>query len=114
MAQNFSDQNVFEMCVANDGPGFWVRRTTWDASCARVVGVGSFTKAAPYFGNPPVVIDVFDLKGKPRDELAKMAVPGTYKTWRKIEPPHWADASKLRSLSDPAISAAIQRYDRHR
>ena len=114
MAQDFSDQNVFQMSVTNGGPGFWVRRTTWDATCARVVGIGQFTKLGPYFGNPPVVIDVYSLKGELKEPLAKMAVPGTYKTWRKIEPPAWAERTKLRLLSDPAIEAAIQRHDRRR
>ena len=109
---DFSDQNVFEMCVANGGPGFWVRRTTWEASCAHVVGVGQFTKPGPYFGNPPVVMDVYNLKGELKDELTKMSVPGTYKTWRKIDPPTWAEIAKLRSLTDPAIEAAVKRYDR--
>jgi len=114
MARDFSDLNVFEMWVANGGPGFWVRRTTWDATCARVVGLGQFTNSGPYFGNPPVVIDVYDLNGELRDQLAKMAVPGTYKTWRKIEPPDWAETARLRPLSDPAIEVAIWRYDRRR
>lgn len=110
--QDFSDQNVFQMCAANGGPGFWVRRTTWNATCARVVGVGQFTKPAPYFGNPPVVMDVYSLGGELKDELAKMPVPGTYKTWRRIEVPAWAESTKLRPLSDLAIEAAIRRYDR--
>jgi len=111
---DFSDQNVFEMSVANGGPGFWVRRTTWEASCAHVVGIGEFTKPGPYFGNPPVVIDVYSLKGELKDELAKMAVPGTYKTWRRIEAPTWAETIELRSLSDPTIDIAVQKFDRRR
>ena len=111
---DFSDLNVFQMYVANGGPGFWLRRTTWDASCARVVGIGHFTKPGPYFGNPPVVIDVYSLAGELKDELAKMAVPGTYKTWRLVAEPTWASATHLRSLSDPQIDAAIKRLDRRR
>lgn len=111
---DFSEQNVFEMCVANGGPGFWVRRTTWGATCARVVGIGQFTKPGPYYGNPPVVMDVYNLRGDLKDGLAKLAVPGTYKTWRKINPPSWAIPMELRSLSDPAIEVAIKRYDRRR
>lgn len=60
------------------------------ATCARVVGIGKFTKPAPYFGNPPVVMDVYSLNGELKEGLAKVSVPGTYKTWRKIEPPAWA------------------------
>ncbi len=114
MVPDFSDQNVFEMILTNSGPGFWVRRTTWEATCARVVGVGKFTKPGPYFGNPPVVIDVYGLEGELKDELAKMSVPGTYKTWRRIDAPAWAEARKLRTLIDPAIAATIKRYDRRR
>lgn len=110
----FSDQNVFEMCVANGGPGFWIRRTTWDATCARVVGVGRFTKPAPYYGNPPVVMDVYNPKGELKDELAKVSVPGTYKTWRKIDAPDWVATKTLRPLADPAIAAAVQAFDRRR
>lgn len=111
---DFSDQNIFEMCVANGGPGFWIRRTTWGATCARVVGVGEFTKPGPYFGNPPVVMDVYSLNGEIKEGLAKTPVPGTYKTWHKIEPPDWADSIELRSLIDPAIGTAVRQYDRRR
>ena len=111
---DFSDRNIFEMCVANGGPGFWIRRTTWGATCARVLGVGRFTKPAPYFGNPPVVMDVYSLAGELKDELAKVSVPGTYKTWRKIDAPDWAVTKELRSLADPAIEAAVQAFDRRR
>ena len=111
---DFSDQNVFEMCVANRGPGFWIRRTTWGVTCARVVGIGQFTKPAPYFGNPPVVMDVYSLNGELKEELAKVQVAGTYKTWRKIKVPDWAETRRLRSLHDPAIQAAVQGFDRRR
>jgi hypothetical protein len=35
--------NVYQMFVAQGGPGFWVGRTTWGGTCARVVAVGEFT-----------------------------------------------------------------------
>jgi hypothetical protein len=111
---NFSEQNVFEMMVANGGPGFWVRRTTWDATCARVIGNGPFTMPAPYFGNPPIVMDVYDLQGRLKDGLAKMPVPGTFKTWRKIPEPSWAATEELRALSDPAIQVAVRTFDRRK
>lgn len=110
--EEFSDKNIFEMCVENGGPGFWIRRTTWGNTCARVVGVGKFTKPAPYFGNPPVVMDVYGLHGGLKEELAKVSAPGTYKTWRMTEPPSWVDQQKLRSLSDPKIELALQKLDR--
>lgn len=111
---DFSDQNVFEMCVANGGPGFWIRRTTWGATCARVVGIGALTKPAPYYGNPSVVMDVYSLKGEFKEGLAWVHVPGTYKTWRMIEPPEWSAKIELRSLADPAINAAINSLNKKR
>lgn len=109
-----SDQNIFEMCVANGGPGFWIRRTTWGATCARVVGVGAMTKPGPYFGNPSVLMDVYSLAGELRENLAQVSVPGIYKTWRRIPAPSWAGHVDLRSLDDPAISATLQSLDRKR
>jgi hypothetical protein len=110
----FSEQNVFEMVVTNGGPGFWVRRTTWAATCARVVGIGPFTKPGPYFGNPAVVMDVYTLRGELKEGLAKMSVPGTYKTWRTIPEPSWARAAELRALSNPEIEVAVRRFDRRK
>ena len=34
-------QNVFEMFVANGGPGFWIRRITWGGTMARIIRRGS-------------------------------------------------------------------------
>ncbi|MBN9506990.1 MAG: hypothetical protein J0I69_13285 [Altererythrobacter sp.] len=60
---DFSDKNVFEMYVANGmRPGFWLRRTTWGSTCARVVDVGEIKGPAPYFGNPKVYADIHDLR----------------------------------------------------
>ena len=112
--QDFSDQNVYEMFLANEGPGFWVRRTTWGRTCARVLGIGLMTKPPPYCGNPPVVMDVYSLDGDPKDRLAQLPVPGTYKTWRKIEAPSWASRVELRALDDPAIEATLRSLDRRR
>ena len=87
--QESQDQNVFEMYVAHGGPGFWIRRTTWGGTCARIVRVGEITKPGPYFGNPSVLMDVYSLQGLLRDEAAKLPAAGTFKTWRKIHPPAW-------------------------
>jgi hypothetical protein len=55
-------QNVFEMFVEfGQKPGFWLRRTTWGNTCAKVVSVGKFKGPPPYYGNPPVLADIFDL-----------------------------------------------------
>ncbi|KAB2957297.1 MAG: hypothetical protein F9K19_03505 [Rhizobiaceae bacterium] len=112
--RNSTDQNVYEMCVANGGPGFWIRRTTWGATCARIVGIGPMTKPGPYFGNPSVLMDVYSLVGELKEGLAQVPVPGTYKTWRRILAPPWAGQGDLRSLDDPAIDAGLQALDRKR
>jgi len=112
--QRSHDQNVFQMYVAHGGPGFWVRRTTWGFSCARVVRVGEMTKSGPYFGNPSVLMDVYSLQGELKDEAAPLPVAGTYKTWRKIDPPDWATSADLRPLDDPKLDAALSKLDRKR
>ena len=109
-----SDQNVYEMFLANGGPGFWIRRTTWGATCARIVGVGEMTKPGPYFGNPPVLMDVYSLRGHLKEGLAQVRVPGTYKTWRKITPPSWVERVDLRPFNDPSIDAALETLGRRR
>ncbi|MBB4283917.1 hypothetical protein GGE43_004736 [Agrobacterium tumefaciens] len=109
-----SSQNVFEMLVANGGPGFWIRRTTWDGTVARIIRAGVFTKPSPYFGNPSVLMDVYLLEGGLKEGLAMVPVPGTYKTWRRIEAPTWVEQARLRPLDDPAIDIALAVLDRRR
>lgn len=108
------DVNVFQMFVAHGGAGFWVRRTTWAGTCARVVRVGPMTGPGPYFGNPSVLMDVYTLTGQLKEEAAQLSVPGTYKTWRQIEPPAWAKLAELRPLDDPSLDAALVRIDKKR
>lgn len=88
----FSDLNVFQMYVANgEQTGFWLRRTTWDNTCAKVTSVGPLTGPPPYYGNPKVFGDIFELKsGKLKEVGARIPVPGTYKSWRRIDAPAWA------------------------
>ena len=109
--QTNQGQNIFEMYVSHGGPGFWVRRTTWGNTCARVVRVGQMTKPGPYFGNPSVLMDVYSLQGELKEEAAALPVAGTYKTWRKIDPPEWAKSADLRSLDDPKLDEALLRLD---
>lgn len=89
---DFSDLNVFQMFVQNGKrPGFWLRRTTWENTCAKVTSVGPFKGPPPYFGNPKVFADIYDLKtGALRERGARIPAPGTYKTWRQIDPPAWS------------------------
>lgn len=112
--QEIQNENVFQMFIAHGGPGFWVRRTTWGTTCARVVRVGAMTGPAPYFGNPSVLMDVYTLGGQIKDEAAQLPVPGTYKTWRKIEAPAWTATAKLRPLDDPILDVALARLDQKR
>jgi hypothetical protein len=66
-------------------------RTTWGNTCAEVVHVGELSGKPPYYGNPAVRADVYDLTtGELRERNAKIPVPGTFKTWRQIDPPPWA------------------------
>ena len=92
---DFSDKNVFEMYVANGmRPGFWLRRTTWGNTCARVVDVGAIKGPAPYFGNPKVFADIYDLRtGDLKEARARIPAAGTYKTWRLIDAPSWWTAT---------------------
>ena len=108
------DLNVFQMFVAHGGAGFWVRRTTWGNTCARVVRVGELTGPAPYFGNPSVLMDVYTLDGQIKDHGAQLSVPGTYKTWRLIDAPEWTATTNLRALDDPLLDEALSRLDKKR
>lgn len=87
----FSPVNVYQMWViSHEQPGgLWIRRTTWSNMCAHVTAVGEFTGPAPYFGNPDVHADLYDLQGHRKQRGAEIAVPGTYKTWRQIPTPLW-------------------------
>ena len=110
----FSQHNVYQMAEINGGPGFWVTRTTWGNTVARIVGIGNITGPGPYFGSPPVLMDVYSKDGKPGDRLERLSTAGTYKTWRLIDPPTWAEVATLRSLDDPETAAALVKSDRQR
>jgi Domain of unknown function (DUF5710) len=111
---DFSQHNVYQMAEINGGPGFWVTRTTWGHTIARVVGIGTITGPGPYFGSPPVLMDVYSNDGKRRDGLERLSTAGTYKTWRLIDPPAWAETTILRSLEDPEIAQSLTKCDRRR
>ncbi|MGE4429114.1 MAG: hypothetical protein AB7E05_00065 [Sphingobium sp.] len=89
---DFSELNVFQMYAANNlQAGFWLRRTTWGNTCAQVTSVGEFKGPPPYYGNPAVFADIYDLRtGALKEQGATIPVPGTYKAWRQIDPPSWA------------------------
>ena len=52
-------------------------------------------------------MDVYGLEGGLKEGLTMVPVPGTYKTWRRIDAPPWAEQERLRPLDDPAIDAAL-------
>jgi Domain of unknown function (DUF5710) len=110
----FSQYNVYQMAEINGGPGSWVTRTTWGNTVARIVGIGTITGLGPYFGSPPVLMDVYSKDGKLRDGLERLSTAGTYKTWRLIEPPEWEATVTMRSLDDAEIAAALVKCDRRR
>ncbi|MGS1018110.1 DUF5710 domain-containing protein [Allosphingosinicella humi] len=104
--------NIYQMWEAHGGPGFWITRATWGKDmAARVVGVGEPNGPPPFYGTPPVVMDVYK-GGRLKDGLEQHTTPGTYKTWRLLDAPVWATPDKLRDLDDPAIKAAIAQFDR--
>jgi hypothetical protein len=83
--------NIYQMYVEhNKKPGFWIRRTTWGNTCAKVTSVGPLKGRPPYYGNPEVLADVFNIHaGTLVEKDAVVPVPGTYKTWRWVDPPEW-------------------------
>jgi hypothetical protein len=59
-------------------------------------------------------MDVYSLQGERKEEAAALPVAGTYKTWRKIDPPDWAMSADLRPLDDPKLEVALSKLDRKR
>lgn len=72
-------------------PGFWVRRTTWGNTIAKVEHVGDLKGRAPYYGNPEVRASLFDLHTGEKKDSITIDTAGTYKTWRWVDPPPWSD-----------------------
>lgn len=103
--------NVYQMSMAHGGPGFWVQRTTWGGTCVRV---GPIIGPPPYYGNPSVLMDVYTLDGRLKKSAAPLPAAGTYKTWRQIDPPHWASGEELRPLDDPQLDWALSQFENKR
>lgn len=84
--------NIYEMYVEHwKRPGFWIRRTTWGNTIAKVIEVGEFAGRAPYYGNPQVIAVVYDMQtGDVKDKWFEVPAAGTYKTWRWVHPPEWS------------------------
>lgn len=75
-------------------PGFWVQRTTWGNTIAKITFVGELTGKPPYYGNPKVIATVYDIHtGEVKDQDFVIDTAGTYKTWRWVQPPKWSGES---------------------
>jgi hypothetical protein len=93
---DFSEQNIYQMWFESQGAtdGLWITRTTWSSIVARIVFIGEPKGPPPYYGNPIVLADIFNVDGSIRERRAKITAAGTYKTYRRIQPPSWAGSSR--------------------
>jgi len=91
MSEGVPPVNVYEIWMAGkEAPeGVWITRTTWASVCARIASVGPAKGPAPYYGNPKVTADLYFLDGTLKQRSIDIPAPGTFKTWRKIDPPSW-------------------------
>lgn len=99
--------NIYEMYLANRGAGFWVRRQSWERTVARITSVGPLEGRAPYYGNPQVLTDVYDLiAGALKEVNAALSCAGNY-TYERIDPPSWVATVKLSQITDPGPSPEV-------
>jgi hypothetical protein len=89
--------NIYQMYEYNgDRAGFWVRRDTWGNTIAKVVLIGALTEGklpgrAPYYGNPPVQVEIYNLhSGERLDYGDVLRCPGTG-SYRMVNAPSWAN-----------------------
>lgn len=88
--------NVYQMWFSVKPEPLWITRTTWNDLCARVTFVGEAKGGAPYYGNPEVRADIYTAGGYCKQRNSVISVPGTYKTWRQIVKPAWANLDAAR------------------
>lgn len=90
-----TNRNVYQMWFepANPSGTLWLTRTTWSSVLAEVKSVGKPTGPPPYYGNPKVLVDIFNLDGTIRERGAVLSAAGTYKTYRQIPAPPWGGDS---------------------
>lgn len=88
--------NVYGMYQENGRQaGFWIVRDTWGNTCAKVVEVGTLKGRPPYYGNPDVYVDIYDIhSGKLQEAHVLLSCPGTY-SYRLIQPPAWSDEAAI-------------------
>lgn len=87
-----AEQNIYQMWFESGGStaGLWITRTTWSTIVAHITSIDSPKEPPLYYGNPVVKADIFNLDGSIRERGANISAAGTYKTYRRIEPPSWA------------------------
>jgi hypothetical protein len=76
--------------------------------------MGEPSGPGPYFGNPPVLADIYTLDGGLKEELVRLPATGTYKTWRQIDPPTWAHGAIHRSRDDEEVTSDLKRHDQRK
>jgi hypothetical protein len=87
--------NVYQMWMTSrdNAEGVWLTRTTWPGVCVRVTSVGEIKGPSPFFGNPKVLGDLYDMDGTLKQSGVSLPMPGTSKTWRQIPAPAWWKAA---------------------
>ena len=50
------------MHILNGTVDFWVARQSWDETVARFVHIEEFMTPAPYYENPKVLTDLYDIE----------------------------------------------------
>lgn len=107
--------NIYQMYLDNRGAGFWVRRSRWVQTVARITAVGPLEGRAPYYNNPQVLADVYDIDtGALREANAILRCPGNY-TYTQLDSPVWTMRVILSPLTDPGPSPdVLKREDARR
>lgn len=84
-------RNIYQMYTDNNKSiGFFVRRDSWSSIYAKVVSIagkesGPLEGSAPYYGNPTVMMLVYNNDGTIKSGPEEMSCPGTY-AYEQIEP----------------------------
>ena len=110
--------NVYEMYVANGNrTGFWVQRDSWGNSVAMVLLIGGQKEGPlrckpPYFGNPAVVMDLYDCRTRQLvSKNADLSCPGTF-AYQLVEKPDWApDRTEGNELCEAIIAIASHKRE---
>jgi hypothetical protein len=91
--------NIYEMLKKNNGKiGFWIQRSSWVISCAKVVRIGQMRGYPPYYGNPIVRVDMYKIvTGEVLDKNVRLSCPGTG-DYKKINAPDWYKKIKKKGI----------------